>query len=216
MIEGVDYYVIHTKVNDSILHFKFLTKTNYSAVIIDNFYSEDELKLIWRELDFLTDKFLPGKLTQSTFNDKGESKSNSGIFLDQVYSNRNFSNILKINRKIYNQNITSELIGMNPIFRVLLSCNFDTSLLSYYENGDSYHSHTDSSSMTVLSYFHKEPQKFSGGELILNDFDLKILPKNNRIIMFPGCYSHEVLEVSLDNKSGNYGRYSMTQFLNYR
>jgi len=196
---------------------KFLSQTNHSVAIINDFYSEKELKLIWRELNFLTNKFLPGKLTGSATNDKGEVKSNSGIFLDDVYNNRDISDILTINRKIFDKKITSELIKVNPIFRIICSCNSDTTLISYYKDEDSYFCHSDQAAMTILSYFFNEPQKFSGGELIFSDFNLKITPKNNMVIIFPGCYRHEVLKISLKTKEvDNYGRYCMSQFLNFR
>jgi hypothetical protein len=188
------------------------------VVVIENFYSEEELKLIWRELKFLTNqnKLLPGAITGSAKDEFGNKKTNWGLFLDAVYANRNISDILTLNRKLFNEDFVSNLIKLNPIFRILETCNNDTTLLSYYQNGDNYFSHTDLSALTSLYYFFKEPKKFVGGDLIFNDFNLKITPKNNMLIIFPGCYRHEVTKVEMDNNDfDSSGRYCLSQFLNY-
>jgi hypothetical protein len=193
---------------------------NCSLVTIQDFYSEEELKLIWQELEFLTSKgkLLSAENTESAVSPEGNFKSNVGLFLDNVYLNRNISNILRINRKIFEETVVEKLTDINPIFRALEHSNADHTLISYYENGDSYFEHPDHSVLTILSYFFKEPKKFLGGELVLTDFNLEIIPKNNMVVIFPGAYHHKVNKVSMDSEvtlSGD-GRYCMSQFINYR
>ena len=62
-------------------------------------------------------------------------------------------------------------------------------------------------------WFFKEPKKFTGGNLILKDFDLEIEVKNNMVIYMPSIYVHEVTPIVMDEKDRGYGRYSMSQFL---
>jgi len=61
---------------------------------IENMYSENELKLIWQELEFLNqlDKFEGEEETASAIGPEGEIlKKNSGLFLDEIYNSRKIS-----------------------------------------------------------------------------------------------------------------------------
>ena len=66
-------------------------------LVIDDFYTQREQIEIWKELDFLTSdrKLLSAKDSgSSVFKQTGELlKQNSAVFLDSVYSKREFSNI---------------------------------------------------------------------------------------------------------------------------
>jgi hypothetical protein len=187
-----------------------------SIAIIEDFYDERELGLIWKELDYLNSKgrYLNPEKTGAARDPKGNIvKSNKGLFLDEYYSNRNFSNILNINRKIWQG--TEKFENENLNFRYLNSCTSDATLVSYYENNDYYKKHKDTSVYTVLSYFHKEPKKFSGGNLKLLDYDIDIKVKNNMIIYIPSILWHEVTPIVMEQEFLNkgYGRYCMAQFL---
>jgi hypothetical protein len=183
--------------------------------IIEDFFNEKELKLIWQELDFLNPKLLGPEQTGTARNEDGlQLKNNFGLFLDNVYSDRNVSNILNINRKLFS--VGKELIEYNYIFDCVNSCNLDTTLISYYENSNHYKPHRDTSILTILSYFWKEPKSFKGGNLLLTDFNFEIEVKNNMVIFMPGSYRHEVTEIVMDKRKKNYGRYCMSVFLNYR
>lgn len=184
--------------------------------IIEDFYDDNELKLIWKELDYLNSKgkFLPPEKTGAARDPKGNIvKRNKGLFLDEFYANRNFSNILSINRKIWT--VIQDLEKDSLFFRYLISCNADATLVSYYENNDYYKKHTDTSVYTILSYFYKEPKKFSGGNLILTDYDVDIEVKNNMVICIPSILFHEVSPIIMEQEFLNkgYGRYCMAQFL---
>ena len=56
------------------------------------------------------------KDTGTAISEHGGEKVNSGLFLDNVYEDRNISDILRINRKIFNPDILDELIKFNSIF----------------------------------------------------------------------------------------------------
>ena len=183
--------------------------------VIENFYDERELKLIWKELDYLTNfgKLLPPEKTGTSRDEKGNPlKHNHGLFLDEYYSNRNFSNILNVNRKAWTV-ATKEFIDNSLCFRYLNSCNQDSTLLNYYENGDFYKPHVDMSVYTVLSYFYKEPKKFEGGNLKLQDYNLEIEVKNNMVVYMPSILVHEVTPIVMEENSKGFGRYSISQFL---
>ena len=190
-----------------------------SIAVVENFYSEDELNLIWKELEFYQGKFLSSEFTEPAFIEGTNisKKQNKGLFLDQLYSpnKRHISNILTLNTKIFDIEFRQKLIQLSPMFRVVDKCNQDSTLLSYYEDSDYYKAHTDSSAMTILSYFFKKPKSFKGGNIRFCDFDTTIEVKNNMLIFFPGVYEHEVDTIKMKEKdlNKNLGRYCMAQFL---
>ena len=185
--------------------------------IIRNFYNTEELQKIWREISFLTsnEKLLSGDKTSSAKNENNSVKKNHGIFLDAVYSDRSVSDILTCTKKIFSPEILGELDKINSIFGYLKESNSDLTLLSYYQNNDSYFSHKDKFTFTVLNYFFREPKKFKGGDLRLEQFDLTIKIENNMVIYMPSCYLHEATKVEMDENdyfSGN-GRYCISKFV---
>lgn len=192
----------------------------FPYIRVFNFYSEEELKLIWEELEFiLNDRILSGpEKTSSAMYNNEILKKNKGVFLDTLYVNRDTSNILTINKKFF-KHLSNMLSKTNHwIFKNSLSgVNWDTTLISYYENCDHYKKHYDCSSYTCLTWFFKEPKKFSGGDLIFSDFNLKIEIENNSFIFFPSLINHEVSEVimSPENIGKKLGRVCMSQFMGH-
>lgn len=193
---------------------------DFPYVIIENTYSKEELDLIWQELNFLCNEnnfLLPDdpNLESAT---KGSStlKNNKSLWLDTFYSKRSSSNILNLNRIIFNQ--YPNIFQNHPswIFSNF-DCNKDTTLLSYYEDGGYYKNHKDNSFFTALTWFYSEPKKFSGGDFQLS-FQDKIFEfevKNNQTLIFPSIIPHEVSKVEMIEKYQNkkMGRFCMTQFL---
>ena len=184
----------------------------FPHLIIEDFYSEDELKLIWRELDFLTS---PNKLMPANLNGSIESNHLS-VVLDHAYSNRSISDILTINRKALSKEIKDVFVELDPLLAHVNLVNSDLTKIKYYENYNGYKKHQDIARFTALTYFYKEPKAFEGGDLYFNDFDYTIKLKNNMLVLFVGALWHESLPVSLKQDghiTGN-GKYTMTQFLN--
>lgn len=108
-----------------------LCKEPFEYIIIDETYTKDELKLIFLELDFwsLSKNLMgPDQTGTARWNDGTAKKKNTGVFLDDVYTNRNFSNILKLNRKIYKIETNQPSVIVN----FLKQSNYDTTLVSYY------------------------------------------------------------------------------------
>ena len=184
----------------------------FPHLIIENFYSEDELKFIWRELDFLTS---PKILMSADLNGSVEGNHLS-VILDDVYRNRGISDILTVNRKAFNKEIIDAFVELNPLLAHINLVNVDLTKIKYYENYNGYKKHQDLARFTALTYFYKEPKAFEGGDLYFNDFDYTIKLKNNMFVLFVGALWHESLPVSLKQDghiTGN-GKYTMTQFLN--
>jgi hypothetical protein len=198
---------------------QFFTGTERNGlVIVEDFYSDKELDLIWSELKLLTEgnHFLPpSKTGASTLPNGKYGKNNDGIFLDEFYDRRrNESKILNVNRKIWDYlNSIMKVMDKDPILRYTLSSNEDSTLISYYTDGHYYTPHIDKSVYTILTYFIKEPKNFTGGNLKLLDYNMEIEVKNNMVIFMPSTYQHEVTPVVMGEDDGCSGRYCMSQFL---
>ena len=187
----------------------------FPHAIVRNFYTEQELSDIWRELKFLSvnNKLLPPEETGAATDGRNPTKNNYGVYLDKTYTNRKLSDILTHSRKLFSPDLIGELVKSHWMFNYLKHCNMDTTLLSYYENGAYYKPHVDYCTLTALTHLYKEPKCFSGGELSFSKFDYNCGLENNRMILFPSVLEHEVSEIKMaeDIKFG--GRYTISQFV---
>lgn len=191
-----------------------LCKEPFEYIIIDETYTEEELKLIFLELDFWSmSKHLMGPENTGTarWNDGTPKKKNKGVFLDKAYNDRNYSNILNLNRKIFNIKLNAPSV----IFNFLKESNHDTTLVSYYENESHYKSHKDASILTAVTYLYKQPKLFEGGNLVLTDYGYQFEPWFNRTYIMPGVVEHEVTEVTMKQEDcgKGLGRYCISNFI---
>lgn len=204
----------------SNLTFQFYEIKKLPVAILDNFYSQEESELIWQELCFLNASFWGNKLeppekTGSAKDEHGNLlKSNSGVFLDEVYMKRNISNILSANRKIFLPEITDLLCEKSYFFHYIKNSTKDSTLVQYYENQNYYESHRDKSVITGISWFYKTPKSFLGGDLIIEQ-EIKIECRPNRMVIFPSILFHEVEKITMETKllNKNLGRHSISQFI---
>ena len=182
-------------------------------LIIDDTYNKEEQIQIYNELDFFLNKLLGPDDTGTAVNKDGVKKNNKGLFLDRVYSDRKFSNILNINRKLFNTDVKENLLKCHSAYSLLDNTNYDSTLLSYYDNGGSYFSHKDYAVITCVTWFYKQPKNFIGGNFKFTDYNLDVEVKNNRSIIFFSPYTHEVSEVSLLDKTvPGSGRFTLSTF----
>jgi hypothetical protein len=171
--------------------------------VIKNFYSDDDLEIIWKELETLRPHFGGPEKTGAAQNPLGHSKKNNkGIFVPPG------NPITILNRKLFKSELVHDLSKLNWFFGYLKHLNQDSTLISYYEDSGHYKAHVDESIITAIHYLWKEPKTFTGGELYFGDFEVPI--ENNCLLIFPSCTFHEVKPLK------GYGRYALTQFVSYR
>lgn len=185
----------------------------FPLMIIENFYNESELEHVWEELNFLTK---PGKLMDAK--DYGGvigSTNAKALVLDDIYENRQISNILTVNRKLFTSGVIDNFSEIHPCCKIAKWSNWDITKVRYYHDGEFYDPHTDKDfQFLAFSYFYKEPKKFSGGDLIFPEYDFEISCDNNSMVIFPGWVEHGVRKVTIKDSEyyeGN-GRYSITSF----
>ena len=183
------------------------TEPFYHTIIYD-FYTPEEEKSIWQEIEFLNQ---PGKLLDKTFNGDPKASDNKlGLHLDKAYGQyRNVSNILTINRKIFN--IRDQLLE-NPFAKYLEICDQDFTFLSYYPDKSFYAPHFDRFTVSSITTFWRQPQQFTGGDLRFTEHNYVPQMEHNTLILFPSFETHEVTPVSIDDEEG-FSRYTINQFM---
>jgi hypothetical protein len=194
-----------------------------NAVVIDNFFNENQLKEIMTELKWLTkESVLVGERQLDTAeNEYGALASKSGVFLESVFNNWRHSALISSSvHQMNSKEFHNGLMSHNELYKTLFYCNHRSHLLSYYQNADYYGAHCDASFYTMLSYFHTEPKKFKGGEIILSSYTQEkkatIEIKPNRIVLITSNTWHEVAKLESDANMPKYsgdGRYCNAIFL---
>ena len=195
-----------------------ITTTPFPHAIFRNFYDNHELGLIWEELNFYT---RPNKLLDvEEYAGVVGSTNARAIILDDVYdSNRSISNILTVNRKIFNEETLEIFSNISDCCSLARDCNWDVTKVRYYHHGEYYKPHIDKAMpFLAFSYFHKQPKRFTGGELVFPKYDYSFDCDDNSLIIFPGWVEHGVNEVSIQNSDyyDGYGRYAITSFFGFK
>ena len=191
----------------------------FPIFIKDNFFSDEDESLIWNGLDKIheLDLFLPPEKTGGAFIDDDQLlKKNDGYFLiPEHIPDTKIKCLYDTLYKVF-QGTTYEYAATNVWTQSILNTTRTSFLVSYYEDGDYYNPHKDTSMFTVLIWFYKEPKKFSGGNLFLHDLEHEVEVKNNRLIIIPGRALHSVSPVLLseENQNQRNGRYCLSLFLN--
>ena len=192
------------------------------AVVIDNFYTEEQLKEIMLELKWLTKPSVmvdETKLKAAATN--GEIlTSKNGVFLEEVFKNWKHSALISSGMaQLELPEFKDNLLKFNTMFKSLFDCNSRCHLVSYYENSQYYKPHKDASFYTVLSYFFIEPKQFEGGELVVyscnSTKEATIEPKHNRTVVIQSSTMHQAKEIKskIDQKLSGQGRYCNAIFL---
>jgi len=187
----------------------------FPHLVFRNFYTDEELDLIWEELNFYTK---PNKLfdVEEYLGVVGFTKAKA-IALDNVFTGKTrvLSNILTVSRKVFDNQILQPFSEIHDCCSLAKLANYDITKVRYYHNGDYYKPHTDTFfEFLAFSYFYKEPKKFLGGDLIFPKYDYEFSCDHNSLIMFPSWVEHGVSEVSIKDSDyyDGYGRYAITHF----
>ena len=199
---------------------QIINNCEFPFLVVDNWFTPNELTAVWKELDFYLstpkEKLLRAASTVAA-KDPETKKSLSEsyrFYPDSIYAARDLSPILNYTYKQRSREFHQYFEQMLPWGNSFLTCNKDSAMVSYYEDNDYYKHHHDTFMWTCLIWLYKEPKQFDGGDLHLADPDTEIKLKNNRMVMFPSCYSHAVSPIKFKSKLKElgWGRFCITHF----
>lgn len=197
----------------------------YPHIYVEDVFEPEALEKIDQELYFYKDNLFGVEELLAGYNsDKEYVKSAKGFFLDAVYRPEAMPRLSYIVRgleavfssEVFNQAIhelgKSQIIARMPV-------NSIGHLISYYENNDYYHAHIDTSRMTSLFWYYREPKSYKGGNLRFHheeeaEPEMMIESKKNCLVMFPSIYFHSVEKIEMINDSKD-GRFTVSTFFNY-
>ena len=142
----------------------FDDKDAFPYLIIDELYNQEELSLLMNDFEKTKFKDSEDDRTFSAKNEEGKVLKRARATM--VYPH-NFTdaNILK---KVFMEKCFLE--HPHWFYQNLKFQNINV-LLSYYENQDYYKRHYDTALITCLTWFHKDPKKFSGGDFKFSDYE---------------------------------------------
>lgn len=185
---------------------------NIQIVVIKNFLNKQEYSDVYDEVGvYLKVNLLNYDDSRSgTAIIDGEylatNKENLNVFADSSYSKYYKKYYDLINKGLENK-------SLSIYYRSLGFSNQDFSWFAKCSNQHEYKSHIDFNLFTQLYYIHKEPKKFTGGDLVFDDFDYTIHYENNMMILFPGYLNHSVTKVESSKKlKSNECRFVFTTF----
>lgn len=190
------------------------TETNIPFAVIDDFFNDLEQEKILAELEFIRPHFVGHGGSGGAVSAQGEQlKQTNSLWLTDFYSDPLKSNIYNLTRQYNDPDLLFE-IGQKTWFPRMLSSyqTIEAIQLLYYESNSSYDTHIDTAFLTFLYWIHKEPRKFEGGDLVLEE-DRRVECKSNRLLVFPSFAKHRVTPVKMTEQADGYGRYCISNFV---
>ena len=195
----------------------------FPFLYVDDWYTPEEEKLIWKELDFYTNPITMHRAEDTTEEGVGASKNKDGtsmnkawrMYLDSTYTRREVSHILRLQPlKMSSDEIQDAIKETGPNFRLYRTTNYDEMLINYYEGGDYYEPHIDKFMMTTICWFYRTPKSYTGGDITFTDIDTILECNHNRMVMFPSYYFHMVCPIKMKDKNSEMGqgRYAIQNF----
>jgi Rps23 Pro-64 3,4-dihydroxylase Tpa1-like proline 4-hydroxylase len=199
---------------------ELVDKYKVPYILISNTLNEEEISSIQYEVANIINNNAFSKNTSQATNETGESeRESSSVFLADIFTKLENSNIHKSLSKV----IPILLGPLNGGIRSYGNWFFDNLgifkseiLVSYYTKGGYYKPHRDTSYITCITYLTENYDKydktpaFSGGDLVLTDYNITIPYKHNTTIIFPGFVRHEATEVT--SSTEDKGRIAIVQF----
>ena len=195
----------------------------FPYLYIDDWYTPEEEKLIWTELDFYTNTSTLHRAEDDPttgYHDDGSSRSQAWrVFCEGLYMNpesaHSASHFLRLQKsKILSNKVKMAMEEAGPVFRMFGVTNQSTAMINYYENDDYYDAHTDAYMISSFCWFYRTPKAFTGGDITFTDSGATTECKHNRMIVFPSYYMHSVdpIKMKEENLEMGLGRYSLVHF----
>ncbi len=181
--------------------------------IAEDYFDETQINDMLTELRFLT----PKMVYQNGKNMVEGHKKNVQIGIDDMYQNRDTSNIIQTLDTIYHdKELIQTLKDMSWFYEIWNYTNLDNTFVAYYENSDYYKGHRDIAIISMMYWIWEEPKSFTGGDIHLTDYDIEIPLKRNQLLIIPSSIKHAVNKIQMNDdikKLSGMGRYCIARFL---
>ena len=181
--------------------------------IAEDYFDETQINDMLTELRFLT----PKMVYQNGKNMVEGHKKNVQIGLDDMYQNRDTSNIIQTLNTIYHdKDLIQTRKDMSLCYEIWNYTNLDNTFVAYYENSDYYKGHRDIAIISMMYWIWEEPKSFTGGDIHLTDYDIEIPLKRNQLLIIPSSIKHAVNKIQMNDdtkKLSGMGRYCIARFL---
>jgi hypothetical protein len=181
--------------------------------IAEDYFDETQINDMLTELRFLT----PKMVYQNGKNMVEGHKKNVQIGIDDMYQNRDTSNIIQTLDTIYqDKELIQTLKDMSWFYEIWNYTNLDNTFVAYYENSDYYKGHRDIAVISMMYWIWEEPKSFTGGDIHLTDYDIEIPLKRNQLLIIPSSIKHAVKKIQMNDdikKLSGMGRYCIARFL---
>tara|TARA_R110000744_G_scaffold289824_1_gene400638 strand:+ start:266 stop:889 length:624 start_codon:yes stop_codon:yes gene_type:complete len=191
------------------------TKTGVPFVIVDDFFNGFESEQLLAELEFVRPHLSGSGETGGAVSlvDGSNLKLNNSMWLNDFFSDPKKSTVYNLTRQFYDPDLLFEIGQETWIMRYLENYPAADALqILYYEQNSSYDTHLDRAFLTYLYWTHKEPKKFEGGDLVLEE-DSRVEYRKNRLVIFPSPTKHRVTSVKMTERSEGHGRYCISNFV---
>jgi len=196
-------------------------------LVIDNWYTEDELQRVWKEIDLyncMQEEDLEKADDDTNRNvargEDGKAKSNAFRIHIWDYYTQAGAKISPILKFMYKQrskefhDIVKETMPLH--YSNFANTNTDSTFIGYYDKDKYYKPHHDTAQFTCLIWIYKQPKQFFGGNTRIVPIDATVECISNRMLLFPSYLEHEVTKVKSKNEIPfGYGRYGITHFYNW-
>lgn len=173
------------------MEINFVRKENISYLVIDNFFSPEELVEVTMEAKEIRRFALSPKDTDTASDGSGGFlKTGTGIFIDDLYqANRSASGILNYFQKIFSLDFYKETVKFDVIFNFLKIASHDRTLVNYYNQGEVYSAHVDNACLTAICFLRDG--EFTGGTFCFPQQNVELESRHNRVVIFPSCALHK-------------------------
>ncbi len=194
------------------------TLNDFGYLYIEDVFKKHELKYISQEIlnmDWIMDNLERIK-EERLFNSAHDENDNpmmtgNGVFIDDIYYNKDCSAALTYNRKIFQEEIKEAMESTHPANVCVNLTNFDATSLNRYNKGEKYSPHLDNSVLTCITFLSLDDKEMQGGDFVFTDYNIKFKFKNNSAVYFPSWVKHHCTEIESDAT-----RYSLAQFVSIR
>ena len=188
---------------------------DFVFVYVEIVYTNKELKVIKKEIANITWMMDNVPSIQEARNQHSARTENddfkmtgNGLLIDSVYTKRDYSPILKYNRKIFKGEIKEAIESSHPSNVAFDLVTQDYTMLNKYTHKKEYLSHKDLAAFTGITFLTLNKKEMIGGDFVFTDYDKTFKFKDNCMVLFPSWVSHHCTKLETKNVT----RYSMAQF----